>query len=666
MKDDRDLQEIKRLSEQIRHHDYLYYVLDQPEISDREYDRLMERLQALEAKHPEWVFPDSPTQRVGGKASEKFPPVTHRIPMLSLENTYSVEELREFHQRVVKTLKTERVDYVGEPKIDGLGVALIYENGLFIQGATRGDGKTGEDVTANLRTIRSIPLRIPTEERGYRVLEVRGEVYMEREAFLRLNREREKAGEPPFANPRNAAAGSIRLLDPAITASRPLNIWLYAVGFTDRKPFATHFEALEELRALGFRVNPETRLLHRFEEALEMVKTFSEKRAHLAYEVDGLVFKVNDIKYQDRLGATAKHPRWAVAYKYESEQAETVVRDIRVQVGRTGAITPVAELEPVWLSGSRVKRATLHNEDEIKRLGLRVGDRVLVEKAGEIIPKVIRVLEHPDDRPARPFKLPARCPECHSPLRREAGEVVWRCVNAGCPAQLKERLLHFGSRNAMDIDHLGEAVVEQLVERCGVRHFSDLYTLTLDQVKQLDRLAEKSGRNLLEAIEKSKQAGLARLIFGLGIRHVGQRVAQVLAQTYGNLDALAQAGQEELEAIDEIGPKIAESIVQFFSEKNNREEIERLKKLGVRMEQEQAPRSQALAGKQFVLTGALESMTREEAKEKILQAGGRVTSSVSSKTDFVVVGADPGSKAEKAKKLGVRMIDEKEFLEMLG
>ncbi len=653
-----DLKEIERLSEALHRHDHLYYVLDAPEIADREYDRLLDQLKVLEQKHPEWVLPDSPTQRVGGKVSDKFPPIAHRLPMLSLDNTYNVEELTAFHQRVVKALSSENVAYVGEPKIDGLGVTLLYEDGRLVKGATRGDGKTGEDVTANLKTIRSIPLRIPIEKNETGVIEVRGEVYMDRKAFDEFNRQRQEAGDAVFANPRNAAAGSIRLLDPGVTASRPLNIWIYSVGYCDWALPDTQWETLERLKRLGFRMNPETQLCSGLDEGLALLDKFEQRRKQLPYDTDGLVFKVNAIHSQKKLGSTNKHPRWAVAFKFEAEQAQTRVLDIVVQVGRTGAITPVAELEPVFLSGSTVKRATLHNEDEIRRLDVRVGDSVIIEKAGEIIPKVIRVLtENSKDRGAA-FQMPTQCPECASSIIREEGEAVWRCVNFACPAQVKERLLHYGSRNAMDIDHLGEAVVAQLVDQIGVRTFSDLYHLKLDEIKDLERLAEKSGENLLKAIEASKQSGLARLVFGLGIRHVGQRVAQVLAQHFGSIDDLIKASPEDLEAVEEVGPKIADSLAHFFETAQNREEIQRLQKAGVVMTADTSQKTTALSGKQFVLSGTLDSMTREEAKQKIMEAGGRVTSSVSSKTDYVLVGADPGSKATKAKKLGVPILDE--------
>jgi DNA ligase (NAD+) len=662
---DSDQLKIEQLRKEIHRHDHLYYVKDQPEITDREYDRLIEQLKNLEAKHPVWITPDSPTQRVGGAPAEGFATVVHKAPMLSLDNTYNVEELRDFHNRVVKNLGTEVVEYVVELKIDGLGVSLFYEDGRFVRGATRGDGKKGEDITANLKTLRSIPLTIPMQEAGYKSMEVRGEVYMTRKGFEKLNKQREKDGEAPFANPRNAAAGSLRLFDSSITASRPLNIWMYNVGYLEGPAFKSHLEMLERLKEFGLRTNPTTRLCQSFDDVLKMTDEWQEKQATLDYDVDGLVVKVNSIAAQTKLGSTNKHPRWAAAFKYEAEEAETVVEDIRVQVGRTGSITPVAELTPVFVSGSTVSRATLHNEDEIKRLDVRVGDKIVIIKAGEIIPKVVRVLD--GDRKGRgpKYKMPKSCPECASKIERLEGEAVWRCVNAACPAQLKERLLHFASRNAMDIDHLGTAIVDQLVDTGKVKSFYELFDLKLEDVSTLERMAEKSGKNLIDAIEKSKQAGLERLVFGLGVRHVGQRVAQVLAQTYGSMDALAKAPYEDLEAIDEIGPRIAESIREFFGEKHNKKELCKLKQHKLVMTQEQKAGGGSLTGKQFVLTGALESLTRDEAKQRIVDAGGRVTSSVSAKTDYVVAGTDPGSKLTKAQKLGVAILTEQEFQKLI-
>ena len=663
---DSDRQTLKQLRKDIQRHDHLYYVKDEPEISDREYDRLMQRLKDLEAKHPEWITPDSPTQRVGGQPAEGFDTVVHKVPMLSLDNTYNLDELKEFHNRVVKNLGTEEgLEYVVELKIDGLGVSLFYENGIFVRGATRGTGKTGEDITANLKTIRSIPLTLPMQKAGYRSMEVRGEVYMNRKGFDALNRQREEAGEAPFANPRNAAAGSLRLLDSRITASRPLNIWVYALGHFEGPAFTSHFEMLKKMEKLGFRTNPNTRLCQSFDDILKMIDEWQEKQSTLDYHVDGLVIKVNALAMQNKLGSTNKHPRWAAAFKYEAEEAETVVEDIRVQIGRTGSITPVAELTPVFVSGSTVSRATLHNEDEIVRLDVRVGDKVVIIKAGEIIPKVVRVLDKERKGRQPKFKMPKTCPECDSKIERPEGEAVWRCVNAACPAQLKERLLHFASRNAMDIDHLGTAIVDQLVDTGKVKSFYELYDLQLEDLSTLERMAEKSAQNLIDAIAKSRQAGLSRLVYALGIRHAGQRVAQVLAQTYGTINDLATASYEDLEAIDEIGPRIAESIREFFGEKHNKKELCKLKQHGLVMTEGKKTGGGNLSGKQFVLTGALESMTRDQAKKKIVESGGRVTSSVSAKTDYVIAGTDPGSKLTQAQKLGIAILTEEEFQKLL-
>ncbi len=664
---DSDRQTLKQLRKDIQRHDHLYYVKDEPEISDREYDRLMQRLKDLEAKHPEWITPDSPTQRVGGQPAEGFDPVVHKVPMLSLDNTYNLDELKEFHNRVVKNLGTEEgLEYVVELKIDGLGVSLFYEDGKFVRGATRGTGKTGEDITANLKTIRSIPLTLPMQKAGYRSMEVRGEVYMNRKGFDALNRQREEAGEAPFANPRNAAAGSLRLLDSRITASRPLNIWVYALGHFEGPAFTSHFEMLKKMEKLGFRTNPNTRLCQSFDDILKMIDEWQEKQSTLDYHVDGLVIKVNALAMQNKLGSTNKHPRWAAAFKYEAEEAETVVEDIRVQIGRTGSITPVAELTPVLVSGSTVSRATLHNEDEIARLDVRVGDKVIIIKAGEIIPKVVRVLDKERKGRQPKFKMPKTCPECDSKIERPEGEAVWRCVNAACPAQLKERLLHFASRNAMDIDHLGTAIVDQLVDTGKVKSFYELYDLQLEDLSTLERMAEKSAQNLIDAIAKSRQAGLSRLVYALGIRHAGQRVAQVLAQTYGTMNALATASYEDLEAIDEIGPRIAESIREFFGEKHNKKELCKLKQHGLVMTEGKKTGGGNLSGKQFVLTGALESMTRDQAKKKIIEAGGRVTSSVSAKTDYIIAGSSAGLKLDMAKKLGVRIMDEEGFKKLMN
>jgi DNA ligase (NAD+) len=663
-------QEIETLKQSIHQYDSLYYIKNSPTVSDQEYDALLRRLEELEAAHPEYVTLDSPTQRVGGKVDERFKAVVHPVPMLSLDNTYNVDELRAFHQRVLKGLPDvpeDAIEYVVELKFDGLAVALTYEDGLLVSGATRGDGLQGEDITANLRTIRSIPLKIDTEP--FHHIELRGEVFMPKKGFERINTQREAEGETPFANPRNAAAGALRLLDPAITAERRLDIFIYGVGFLDANPFQTHYELQEKLSTLRFPINEHNRLCKDFESALALIEEFRDKRKELDYEVDGLVIQLNSLAYRKKLGTTSKFPRWAVAYKYEAEQAMTEILDIVCQVGRTGSITPVAELHPVFVSGSTVSRATLHNEDEIKRKDIRVGDKVVIEKAGEIIPKVVRVIEFSEKtgKRGRPFKMPAVCPECQAPIYRAESEAVWRCVNSACPAQLKERLKYFASRKAMDIDHLGPAVIEQLVDSGRVKNFSDLYTLQKDEVASLERLADKSAQNLIEEIEKSKSAGLSRFLHALGVRHVGQRTAIILARRFRSLKRLQETSYDELEKVDEIGPVIAESLRTFLDRDTNRQEIERLRKRGILMkEQGDAPESGGLLeGRQFVLTGTLSQFTREEAKEKIQSLGGRVTATVSKNTDYLVAGTSAGSKLEKARKLGITVLDEEALQKLM-
>ena len=666
---ERDKRKMERLREEIRHHDTLYYVQDQPSIPDREYDLLMRELQGLEEKFPGSVTPDSPTQRVGGKVAEKFTAIVHKTPMLSLDNAFSVDELREFHQRVIKGLKNvspEDIEYFVELKFDGLAVTLTYENGVFVQGATRGNGKEGEDITANLRTIKSIPLNISRKKEKYGTLEVRGEVFMPRESFRKLNKTREADGETPFANPRNAAAGSLRLLDSSITAGRKLDIFVYGVGSMKPMPFKTHSEMQTALKDIGFKLNKNRYVCGNFEEVLPHIEKWRIEKDTLDYDVDGLVIKVNSLDYQRRLGATSKFPRWAIAYKYEAEKAETEVEDIICQVGRTGAITPVAILIPVFISGSTVSRATLHNEDEIKKKDIRVGDRVIIEKAGEIIPRVVEVIKTAKAKRGAPFKMPVKCPDCQGVLSRPEEETVLRCVNYDCPAQFKERLFHFASRNAMDIDHFGPAAIEQLVDKGWVKNYSDLYKLDPQDVARLERMAEKSAQNLIESIEKSKSAGLARLLHALGIRHVGQRASMILARHFHSMSKLQNAQQEDLEFVMEIGGTVAESLTAFFQQTSNQEEIKRLAECGVEMTIKGENVGTALSGKQFVLTGSLETLTRDEAKEKIAALGGRVTSTVSKKTDYVVVGADPGSKVEKAKKLGIETVTEKKLKQMLG
>jgi DNA ligase (NAD+) len=659
-------QEIEALRELIRHHEYRYYVLDAPEISDAQFDKLLTKLKALEAKHPELIVPDSPTQRVGGKPATGFIAVEHATPMLSLENAYSVEELLEIDRRLTEFAPSAS-RYVCELKIDGLSLSLIYEDGVLRRGVTRGDGMRGEDVTFNVRTIRSVPLRLkdPLIKKHGR-LEVRGEVFFPLASFNELNKERDEQGEPRFANPRNAAAGTLRTLNPELVASRNLDIFLYQCLVDTRIPFETHAETLTWLKQAGFKVNPNWKLCDSMETVVDYCRYWEGQRDRLSYEIDGVVVKVNSIRLQQDMGATSKFPRWAVAYKFPARQATTQVRNILIQVGRTGALTPVADLEPVQLAGSTISRATLHNEDEIRRLGLKIGDFVLIEKGGDVIPKVVRVLESRRPDEARDFVMPTRCPVCSGEVYRPEGEAVWRCANVSCPAKVKESLLHFSARKAMNIEGLGEALVDQLVDRGLVKDPADLYRLTLDDLVQLERMGKKSSLNLLSQIEESKQNELARVIFGLGIRHVGERTAQILAQRFRSMDRLMNASQAELEFVFEVGPIVAESIFRFFVQPANRDVVAKLKAAGVNMTAKGAAmKSSHLQGKQFVLTGKLPSLSREQAAALIEQHGGRVTASVSRKTDFILAGEDAGSKLDKATTLGIAVIDEPTFLRLI-
>ena len=661
---------LRKLRDEIEFHNYRYYVLDDPVISDAEYDRLMNELVRLEAAHPELVTPDSPTQRVGAAPAAAFAPVVHRSPMMSLANVYSVEEIRAFDARVRRALDGEPVEYVAELKIDGLAVSLVYEDGRFVRGATRGDGTTGEDVTHNLKTIRSIPMRLRLDKPVS--MDVRGEVYMVRREFQKLNEERRAAGEPLFANPRNAAAGSLRQLDPKVTAERPLDIFVYGIGYVigaeDAAP-DTHFEALSFLKKAGFRTNPNTRLCRTVDEVLDYCAHWGEMRASLDYEIDGVVVKVNSLAQQERLGATARSPRWAVAYKFPARQATTVVRDIIVQVGRTGTLTPVAVLEPVELAGSTVSRATLHNEDMIRAKDIRIGDTVVVEKGGDVIPEVVKAVADRRTGAEREFRMPEKCPECGADVVRLEGESAYRCVGGmACPAQVRESILHFASRDAMDIEGMGPSLVAQLIDAGLVKTVADIYDLKLEDVAALERMGKKSAENLLSAIEKSKSYPLHRLVFALGIRHVGERSARDLAEHFGTMDRLASATFSELTDVRDVGPKVAESVLAFFREPRNREILRRLADAGVNMKEAEKGVSAGkspLAGKTVVLTGALERFTRKEAEEAVLARGGRVSGSVSRKTDYVVVGRDPGSKYEKARELGVTVLDEREFERLL-
>ena len=656
-------QRITELREQIHHHDYLYYVENRSEITDAEYDALMRELKALEAEFPDLVTADSPTQRVAGVAVEAFQPVEHRVAMLSLDNAVSPDDLREFEARITRAQPGQRFAYVCEPKIDGLGVALLYARGRFVRGATRGDGRVGEDVSANLRTIRSLPMRLRGALAEAEEVEVRGEVYMPRAEFARLNAGLEAAGEATFANPRNAAAGAVRQKDPAISAQRPLEAFLYHVSWSPGVAFASHWEALEALQAAGFRTNPRSTRARSIDEVIAACARLEADRDALDYDADGVVVKVDALESQRRLGSTTHHPRWALAFKFAARQATTVVRAIEVNVGKTGALTPVAKLEPVPLAGVVISNVSLHNEDEIRRKDVRVGDTVLIERAGDVIPYVVQVVAARRPADSVEYKFPDRCPACGGVAFRPEGEVYWRCQNTACPAQLKERLRHFGSRRAMDIEGLGEAAVEQLVDRGRVKSFADLYDLTAEEVAEYERFAEKSAENLLRAIQGSKTRGLARLLNALGIPMVGERVAQLLATRFGSLERIQGASEAELAEVHGIGERIAASVVKFFADASNRDVLRRLGEAGLVLTEasfQEGPRP--LEGKTFVLTGALPTLTRDAATDLIMKLGGRVTSSVSKKTNFLIAGEDAGKKEADARRLGVTVLDEAAFL----
>ena len=662
---------IESLREKIRHHEYLYYVLDHPEISDADFDKLMRQLKDLEAEHPELLTADSPTQRVGGKPREGFVKVAHSSPMLSLDNTYSEEELRDWERRVHELSGRKDVDYVCELKLDGMSLALIYEDGKLVRGITRGDGNVGEDVTLNVRTVRSVPLSIPKEKlkkAGVPLdFEVRGELLMPLAAFKKMNEERESKGLSVFANPRNATAGTVRQLESKVTAERRLDYFTYMLLQDGRTYFDRHWKTLDALEAAGFKVNQNRKLVHSIDEAWAFIQQWEGKRDSLPFEIDGIVIKVDRTSLQDELGFTGKAPRWAIAYKYAARAGITKLEDIRVQVGRTGKLTPVAVLSPVLIGGTTVRNATLHNMDEIERLGVKIGDWVQVERGGDVIPKVAKVIddkEHP--RGHKSFHMPETCPVCGTKVVRTEGEVDYRCVNANCPAKLRETILHFASRGVMNIDGMGDALVNQLTERGLVKNVADIYKLTKDDLLSLERMGDKSAQNILDEIENSKKLPLERVIYGLGIRMVGERTAQFLAEHFGSMEALEKAGVEELQNVNEVGPRIAESIVEFFGIAANRKLVERLREAGLTLTGQKKQRGTKLAGKTFVLTGTLAHFTRDEAKKMIEDAGGKVTGSVSKKTDYVVAGADAGSKLDKAKELGVAVIDEKEMKNIVG
>ena len=670
---------VEELRQQIRYHEHRYYVLDDPELSDADFDRLMQELKELEADHPDLITPDSPTQRVGGKPREGFIKVPHSTPMLSLDNSYSEQELRDWERRVHELSGRNTVDYVCELKLDGLSMALRYApdqqdkggGSRLVQGLTRGDGSIGEEVTANVKTIRSVPLAIAPatlKKAGLPAeFEVRGEVIMPTKSFERMNEERERQGLSKFANPRNAGAGAVRVLDPNITAQRRLDFYAYFLLKEGRAFMTRQSEALEALQAAGFKVNPNWRRAQNGEEVWKFITTWEPKRDALPYEIDGVVVKVDETRLQRELGYTGKAPRWAIAYKYAARSGITKIEDIRVQVGRTGKLTPVAWLQPVTIGGTTVTRATLHNADEIERLGVKIGDWVEVERGGDVIPKVTRLLddkEHP--RGHQQFHMPERCPECGGHVVRVEGEADHRCINANCPAKLRETILHFASRGVMNIEGMGDALVNQLTDRGLVKSVADIYKLTKDDLLGLERMGDKSAQNVLNEIQASRKLPLERVIYGLGIRFVGERTAEFLAQHFGSLDALMQAGVEELQEVNEVGPRVGQSIYDFFQEPKNRELVKRLREAGLTFTGKKRERGTKLAGKTFVLTGTLANHSRDEAKKMIEDAGGKVTSSVSKKTDYVVAGADPGSKLDKARELEVNVIGEEEMLRLVG
>lgn len=660
---DQAAEKMKALREEIRYHEKKYYVDNNPQISDFEFDRLVKDLDRLEGQFPELITPESPTQRVGEKPVEGFPTVRHKLPMMSIDNCYTVEELREFEQRVQKLLSGQPIEYVAELKIDGLGISILFREGKYVQAVTRGDGVQGDDVTASVKTIKSLPLGIPRHQD----IEVRGEIYLPFESFQKINRDREEKGEPVFANPRNAASGSIRLLDPREVASRKLDVFLYAL-YIEGAEMASQWENLKTIKALGFKTNPHSRLCRKLDEAVDYWKEWTEKRDSLDYDCDGVVIKVNSTRQREALGVTAKFPRWAISYKFPARQATTRLNDIIVQVGRTGALTPVAILEPVKLSGTTISRATLHNEDEIRRKDIRIGDYVLLVRSGDVIPKIVGSMKERRTGKEKKFIFPARCPVCHSKTFKPEGEVVARCTNPSCPARLRESILHFSARRAMDIEGLGEALVDQLLEKKLAGAIPDIYSLAYDDLVGLERMGPKSSRNLLEEIEKSKVNDISRLIFALGIRHVGERLAQTLAAHFRDVDKLAKARLEELTGIEDVGPIVAESVVFFFQQPENLELLRKLKNAGLTFTSKKADirKNQPLSGKTFVLTGKLEHSSRDEAKVLIEGLGGTVADSISSKTAYLVVGEDPGSKLDKARKLGVQTLTEAEFLKLLG
>jgi DNA ligase (NAD+) len=662
-----DVKRMDWLRREIRRHDYLYYIQNAPEITDQQYDELFAELKALEKKHPELVKPDSPTQRVAGRPLGEFATLRHSIPMLSIDNTYNADELRAFDERVRKQLDGSEYDYVVELKIDGLAVSLRYENGLLATGATRGDGEVGDDVTSNIRTIRSVPLRLHDGDKAPAVLEVRGEVYMPTKSFVALNKARAEAGETAFANPRNAAAGSLKLLDARITATRNLSFFAYEIGEISEPLAQDHWHTLQRLRHLGLPVNPNVQKAKDIAEVIDICMSWADRRSKLEYQTDGMVIKINRHDQRRILGTTGRAPRWCIAYKFPAERAQTIIESIAVQVGKTGALTPVANLQPVLLAGTTVKRATLHNFDELRRLDVRPGDTVMIEKAGEIIPQVVEVKKEFRPEGAEPFPVPKKCPNCGTEVVKDEEYVYVRCPNPDCYGQLKERLRYFAGRDQMDIEHLGIALIEQLLEAGLVKTFADIYRLRKEDLLALERMGEKSAQNVLKAIEDSKTRPLWRFLAALGIRHVGGQSAVILADHFGSLDAIMNATQEELQAIDQVGPVMAESIYQYFRTSRHRIVIDDLLAAGVRPQPpEPKKKTGNLQGKTVVITGTLKEFSRQQAEQAVREAGGKTSSSVSKKTDFVVAGEDPGSKLQKARDLGVEVLDEERFKKLLA
>lgn len=654
------------LRDEIHRHNHLYYVLDQPEVSDAEYDRLLDELASLEKKFPELVTPDSPTQRVGAPPLEEFKTVRHSLPMLSLNKATSEPEFMDFHRRVVELSRVDEIRYVVEPKFDGLAVEVVYREGLFSLGSTRGDGAVGENVTLNLKTVKSIPLRLRGKGVPERI-EVRGEVIMNKGDFAKLNRERETSGDPLFANPRNAAAGSVRQLDSKVTNTRPLTMFAHGTGLLSGKELSNHWDTLAYLKQLGFKISEHIALCTKIDQVKDYYEKILSLRGELPYEIDGIVIKVNDFDLQRRLGEISRSPRWAIAWKFPAQQEHTVVKDIIVSVGRTGALTPVALLEPVRVAGVEVSRATLHNEDEVRKKDVRIGDTVVIQRAGDVIPEVVKVIETKRTGREKPFIMPDLCPVCGSKVERPEGEAVHRCTGLACPAQIKEHLAHFASKGAMDIDGLGYKFLEQMVDKRIIHDQADLFTLTKDNLMNMDRMGDKLAQNLLDAIDQSRKPGLANLIYALGIRNVGEHLATVLARNFKSIDNLANQSIEDLTQVHEVGPIVAESIYNFFHNTKNLKVLEKLKKGGVVFPEENIEsRESSLTGKTLVLTGGLDSMTRDEARKIIETLGGRVSSSVSKRTDLVVAGKDPGSKYADAQRLGVKTLNEDEFKKMIG